>query len=157
MKKAIVLLTVTAIICCTSCKDQADQIPPDSFRATVQNLVKSNDMLVKHVVLQATGERTVKVNGKKATIEPTLNTDFMTAEIVFVATLVKSSESANMIKWLIQIKGQGGGVGGSSTFPIEAESLDDVLELKFDQGLYPLGQDITIGKFREEPIILSVK
>ena len=157
MKKAIVLLTVTAIICGIGCKDQADQIPPDSLRATVQNLVESNDMLVKYVIIQATGERTIKVNGKKATIEPASNTDFMVAEIVFVATLVKSSESANIVKWLIQVKGQGVGVGGSTAFSVEAESLDDVLELKFDQGLYPLGQDITIGKFREEPIILSVK
>jgi len=81
----------------------------------------------------------------------------MAAEIVFVAALVKTSESANMIKWLIQIKGQGVTVGGPSTFPVEADSLADVLQLKFDQGFHPLGQDIAIGKFQGEPIILSVK
>ena len=161
MNRAFVLLAVAVILCFTGCRDQANQIPPDSFRATVKNLVESGDLLVKHVIIEAPGEKTIKVTKKgghsEATIEPAQNTDLMLGEITFVAALVKTSESGNMIKWLIQIKGQGVTVGGPSSFPVEAESLTGVLQLKFDQEFYPLGQDIVIGKFQGESIVLSVE
>jgi len=113
------------------------------------------------VIIEAPGKRTVKVTKKgglsEATIEPVPNTDLMVADIVFVAAIIKTSESASVIKWLIQTKGQGVTIGGPSTFLVEVESLADVLQLKFDQGFHPLGQNIEIGKFQEEPIVLSVE
>ncbi len=161
MKRACALLAIVVIICATGCTDQTNQLPPDSFRATVKYLVEGSGLLVKHVIIEAPCKKTVKVTqGRKhseATIEPAQNTDLMLAEVTFVAALVKTSESGNMIKWLIQIKGQGVTAGGPSSFPVEAESLADILQLKFDQEFHPLGQDVVIGKFQGESIILSVK
>jgi len=161
MKKAFALLSIVVVLCVTGCRDQSNQIPPDSFRATVKDLVEGSDLFVKHVIIEAPGKKTVKVTKKgghsEATIEPAQNTDLMLAEVTFVAALVKTSGSATMIKWLIQIKGQGVTVGGPSSFPVEADSLSGVLQLKFDQEFYPLGQDIVIGKFQGESIVLSVE
>ncbi len=161
MSRAFAVLAIAVIPCVTGCGDQANQIPPNSFRATVKNLVEGSDLLVKHVIIEATGTRTVKVTEKgglsEATIEPAQDTDLMRAEVTFVAALVKTSESGNMIKWLIQVKGQGVTVGGPSSFHVEAESLSDVMQLELDQEFHPLGQDIVIGKFQGESIVLSVK
>ena len=161
MKSAFTLLAIVVALCITGCRDQTNQIPPDSFRATVRDLVEGNNLLVKHVIIEAPGEKTVKVTEKggqsEATIEPAQNTNVMLAEVTFVAALVKTSESETMIKWLIQIKGQGVTAGRPSSFSVEAESLADVLQLKFDQEINPLGQDIVIGKFQGESIVLSVK
>ena len=154
-------IVAIVIFCVTGCKDQTNHIPPDSFRATVKSLVERSDLVVKHVTVEASGKKEVTVSEKgghdKATIQPGQNTDLMLAEVIFVATLIKTSESGTMIKWLIQIKGQGVTVGGPSSVSVEAESLADVLQLKFDQEFYPLGQDVVIGKFQGETIILSVK
>jgi hypothetical protein len=161
MNRALAVLAIAVIPCVTGCRDQANQIPPNSFRATVKNLVEGSDLLVKHVIIEAPGKRVVKVTEKgrrsAATIEPAQDTDLMLAEVTFVAALVKNSESGNMIKWLIQIKGQGVTVGGPSSFPVEAESLADFIQLEFAQEFHPLGQDIVIGKFQGESIVLSVK
>ena len=168
MKKAIVVLS--AIIVALSagivfyvagCRDQADEIPPDSFRLRTNTLVDSSDMLVRKVRIEAHGTRIVKVteegDSSTATIGPVRNADFMVAEIVFVAALLKTPESTNMIKWLIQIQGQGVTVGGPSTHQVEVDSLADVLDLQVDQGLHLLAEDIAIGTFRGRPIVLSVE
>ncbi len=165
MRRAFALLATAVILCVTGCRDQANQIPPDSsqippgsFRVTVKDLVESDDLLVKHVIIEAPGERTVRIAGKgRVIIQPAQNADLMLGEITFVAALVKTSESGNRIKWLIQIKDQGSSMRSASTSSVEAESLADILQLKFDQESYPLGQDIVIGKFQGESIVLSVE
>lgn len=161
VKRAFTLLAIVVVLCVTGCRDKTNQIPPDSFRATVRDLVEGRDFLVKHVTIEAPGKKTVTVTEKggeqMAVIEPGQNTDLMLAEVVFVAALTKTSESGTMMKWLIQIKGQGVTVGGPSSFSVEAESLADVLQLELDQEIHPLGQDIVIGKFQGESIVLSVK
>ena len=161
MNRTLTVLATLVIVGVTGCRDRGSQIPSDSFRATVKDLVESDDLLVKHVIVEAPGKRQVSVAEKgglaEATIVPAQDTDLMLAEITFVAALVANPESGNTVKWLIQIKGKGVTVGGPSSFPVEHESLAGVLQLPFDEEIYPLGQDVVIGKFQGEPIVLTVK
>ena len=101
MSRAFAVLAIAVIPCVTGCGDQANQIPPNSFRATVKNLVEGSDLLVKHVIIEATGTRTVKVTEKgglsEATIEPAQDTDLMRAEVTFVAAgRVRCGASAHL-------------------------------------------------------------
>ena len=160
MNRLIILLAVI-VFCCTGCGNQGNPIPPNSFRAKVNHLVEGDDLLVTNLIIEAAGERTVTITTKTgksvATIEPVQNAQLMHAEVTLVATLVKTSDSKSSLKWLIQIKGRGITVGGPATFPIETDTLAGVFEMKIDQEFHPFGQDIEIGKFQENPIVLSVK
>ena len=64
MKRAFALSAIVVILCVLGCTDQTNQIPPDSFRATVKNLVEGSDLLVKHVIIEALGKRMVTITEK---------------------------------------------------------------------------------------------
>ena len=87
MKVIFALLAMAVVLCATSCRGQTNQIPPGPFRATVKDLVDGSDFLVKHVIIEASGERRVKVTEKgglaEATIAPAQNSDLMLAEVTF--------------------------------------------------------------------------
>jgi hypothetical protein len=166
MKRAFGLSVIVVILCVTGCRDQTNPIPPtpNSFRVTVNTIYESSDLLVKQAIIEAPGQKKVSITQKTGTfgvrevwIDPVQDTNPALAEVTFVAALVKTSKSANMIKLLIRIKGKIQSAGDPLTYPVKAENLSDILQLQFDQNTYPLGQDIVIGKFLGEPIVLSVK
>ena len=175
MKKTLILLSAVIVFFVAGCKffvagckekEQVQEIPPGSFRVSIEDLYEGTDLLVKHFTIEAHGEKTVKISKKTGhgliNATPALDTELMVAEVVFVADLVKTSAPTNMLKLLIQITERrgistGNSVGAPNSFPAEAENLADILELTLSDGLYPLGQDIVIGKFQGEPIVLSVK
>ncbi len=163
MKSAFVLLAIVVISCATGCGDRADQIPPESSRVTVEEIVETRQLLVQQVLIEAAGKRRVRIddmggNIGPVTVEPEQDTGRILAEITFVAFLEEASESAGVFWWMTQIEGPGSTAArGPSAFPVEADGLTDVLRLGLEQGLYVLGQDVRIGRFREEPIVLSVK
>jgi len=168
MKKMLILLSAVIVFFVAGCKEkeQVQQIPPGSFCVSIDDLYEGTDLLVKHVVIEAHGEKYVKISKKTGhgliQVTPALDTELMVAEVVFVADLVKTSAPTNMLKLLIKITERrgistGNSVGGPNSFPVEAENLADILELTLSDGLHPLGQDIVIGKLQGEPIVLSVK
>lgn len=160
MKRAFGAIFV--IFCAMGCENPADQIPPESFRVSAEDIVASSHLLVKKVIIEASGKRTVRIDDKggntgPVTVEAERNTDLVLAEVTFVAFLTPASESASSFWWMTQIEGSGSTASrGPSPFAVEAESLTDVLELKLEDGLHVLGQDILIGNFQEEAIVLAV-
>ena len=163
MTKTILFLSSCLSICMVyGCQESKDQIPDGYFRLAIDTLVDTKDLIVKHVIVEAPGKRSVKVtqeggHSSVSDVEPIQDIDTMRVDITFVATLIPISGSPNIFKWLIQLKSRSSTAGGPSTFEVEAESLDDILQLDLREGLHPLGQDLIVGKFRGEPIILLVE
>jgi hypothetical protein len=160
-KTMLFLFTCFSICLSCGCRESVEQIPEGSFRLTCQTLVDSKDLIVKHVIIEACGQRHVEVtqDGDHSSVSPLepRDTDAVRVEITFVATLTTRSDAPNRIKWLIQLKSRNATAGGPSTFPVETESLDDILQLDLQDGLHPLGHDLVVGKFQGEPIVLLVK
>ncbi|MCG8460698.1 MAG: hypothetical protein MI919_30820, partial [Holophagales bacterium] len=145
MKRVFVLLAVIGAHLSSGCGEHNDQMAPDSYRVTVKEIVETSHLLVKQVVIEAAGTRTVRIEDKGgntdlAATEPERTTGLSRAEVTFVAFLEPASESASTFWWKTQIKGQGTtAFRGPSAYPAEAESLTDVLELELEPGLHLLG------------------
>ena len=160
-KTRLFLLMCFSVCLGLGCRESVEPIPDGSFRLTSKTLVDTKDLTVKHVILEASGERTVEVTegGDHSSVSPlkSRDTDTVRVEITFVATLITRSDSPNMVKWLIQLKSRNATAGGPSTYPVETESLEDILQLDLQDGLHPLGHDLVVGKFQGAPIVLLVK
>jgi len=161
MRTTVLLLAFLPITLVSSCREAPEPIPAGSFRLTAKTLVDTKGLVVKHATIEAAGERTIKVreDGSESSVSPLVqnDADMVRVEITFVATLVTSSDGPNMIKWLIQLKSRDATAGGPSTFPVEAETLDDILQLDLPDGTHPLNQDLVVGRFQGKPVVLSVK
>jgi hypothetical protein len=134
-------------------------IPPDCFRVSFRDVVESDNLVVKQMLIEARGKRKIEVRQagavRSATLEPSRDEEFMRGEITFVADLFLQGENSRRIKYLAQIKGPGVTVGGPSSFPVKAEELSDILSIHFE-GIWPLGQEFVIGNLLHEPIMLRV-
>jgi hypothetical protein len=162
--KTITLVLFTSLLIClvSGCQESKDQIPDGSFRLTTETLVDTKDIIVKHVIIEAPGTRSVKVTedgslSSVSNVKPLRDTDTMNVKITFVASLIKRSDSAHTIKWLVQLKSRVATAGGPSTFPVEADSLDNILQLDLSDGVFPLGHDLVVGRFQGKPIVLLVE
>jgi hypothetical protein len=163
MTKTILFLFMCLTNCFVwGCQESNEQIPDGSFRLTIDNKVDTKDLIVKHVIVEALGKRSVKVtkhggDSSVSNVEPFRDMETMRVEITFVATLIPRTGSPNMFKWLIQLKSKNSTAGGPSAFEVEAESLGNILQVDIQEGLYPIGQDLVVGKFQEKPIVLLVE
>ncbi len=163
MKTRILVMLTSLLVCLVSgCQESKDQIPDGSFRLTTETLVDTKDVVVIQAIIEAGGKRSVKVTedgslSSVSNVKPLRDKATMDVKIAFVASLIKRSDSANTIKWLIQLKSTGTTVGGPSTFQVEADSLDNILQLDLSDGVFPLGQDLVVGKFQGKPIVLLVE
>jgi hypothetical protein len=164
MMKSAIGLFVTLMLLCGGCRQEQEQIPSDSFRAVVETLVDDDVVLVKQVSLTAHGKRIVTVLEKggleRATIDPDTQTGLMTAQVVFVADLVRpQSSSDGFFRWLVRVKSpQGTVVGGPALSSVEsAKTLQELVALKIDSGVYPLSQDIELGNVQGRRLILKVE
>jgi hypothetical protein len=163
MKKTTLCLFTVCLICLVcGCRQSKDPIPDGSFRLTTVTVVDTEDIVVKQAIIEAAGKRSVKVTEdggltSVSNVEPLRDKETMNVKIAFVASLIKRSDSPNTIKWLIQLKSTGTTAGGPSTFQVEADSLDNILQLDLSDGVFPLGHDHVVGKFQGKPIVLLVE
>jgi hypothetical protein len=163
MKKTTLCLFTLCLICLfCGCRESKDQIPEGSFRLTTVTVVDTKDIVVKQAIVEAVGKRSVKVTeegglSSVSNVEPLRDKKTMNVRIAFVASLIKRSDSPNIIKWLIQLESTGTTAGGPSTFQVEADSLDNILQLTLSDGVFPLGNDLVVGKFQGKPIVLLVE
>ena len=161
MTRFCIAVTLTLSLTLASCRNEEKQIPAGSFKVQVETLVETKDVLVKHLRIEAPGKREVRLVKKdsrsKAVISPGQNQPNMHADIACVAVLIRSPNSQGTLKLLMQIKGQGVTVGGPSSGPVDADKVDDILQLKVDQDYYDLGDEIEIGSFQGDPIKLTVE
>jgi hypothetical protein len=161
-KTILFLFSCFSIFMVSGCQESKDKIPDDSFRLAIDTLVDTKDIIVKHVIVEALGKRSVKVTedvglSSVSNVEPIRDIDTMRVDITFVATLIPRSGSPNILKWLIQLKSKNNTAGGPSTFQVEADSIGDIVQLDLQEGLYPLGQDLVVGKFQGKPVVLLVE
>lgn len=144
-------------------KDSGTDIPPNSCRVTVEDLVDQGDLFVKRLTLTAHGERWVRVTEKagvdEAKIEPDDKTGLMSADVVLVADLFSSTESSkSQLTWLVQIKGRGVMVGGPLRIEVPfGRKLSEVVSVDIAPGDRPLGQDIRLGTVLDRTLILKVE
>jgi hypothetical protein len=162
MKRMSLALLLAGAILFAGCKKTGEQAPQNSFIMTLEDLVSSEQLVVKHLKIRANGKRTIKItedrDSDEATIGPRPNASLMEADIVLVADLIKDfKQSGHMVKWLVQIKGFGVTVGGPSFFAAQGETLEQILTLDIREGTFPLGQDIEFGRLQDRPLVLSVR
>jgi len=145
------------------CREKLEPIPAGSFRAVVEDVVADDLVLVKRMTITAAGVRTVSISEKggleEATGNPDPNTGLMTAQVVFVADLIKiQPASGNIFRWMVRIR-TGGVTAGGPGFSVagSAESLRDVLSLNLTSGIYPLSQDISLGLVQGRVLSLKVR
>jgi hypothetical protein len=159
-----ILSTLICIAICLSlgCQKSDDSVSATSFHAKADALITAEDYAVLHAVIEAPGERYVQVNVNgdllfKSTLKPRGNTNTLQVELSFAATFFKGEGTPNSIKWYIQAKGGGQTIGHPETIETEATSLSEVANLKTFEGSGILGEDLVLGEFNNEPIVVLVK
>lgn len=145
------------------CREKQEPIPAGSFRAVVEDVVDDDLVLVKRITITAPGMRVVSISEKggldHATGDPEPKTGLMTAQVVFVADLIKlQPASENILRWMVRIRTGGATVGGPGFSTAgSAGSLRDVLSLNLSPGIHPLSQDITLGHVQGRELVLQVR
>ncbi len=154
---------ICAVICiCLGCQKSEDNTPATSFRIITDKLIDTKDLVVHHVTIEAPGERYVQVNAEgelfcKSTFKPVRETNTLRFELTFVATLIKRPDSPNVMKWYMQAKCDGNTIGHPDLIETEAQTLSELLKLNMFEGSQSFGQDLVLGEFKKEPIVVFVK
>ena len=159
--------TLSTLVClglCLSfgCQDAEDNTSAMSLRITADKLVETEGFAVLHAAIEAPGERYVRVsvNGKilcESSFKPTHHTNTLQLEIVFVATLIKTAGSPNMIKWFMQAEYGGVGIAHPEMTETEAQTLSEILTLNTLDGPSHLGKDVVLGEFQKAPIVVFIE
>jgi hypothetical protein len=159
-----ILSTLICVGICLSlgCQKSDDTVSSTSFHVKSEELINAEDHVVLHVVIEAPGERYVQINvdGElfcKSTFKPQGDTNTLQVELTFVATFIKGSGTPNLIKWFMQFEAVGNTIGHPETIETKAETLSEVIQLKTFEGSGIFGQDLVLGKFNDEPIVVLVK
>ena len=144
-------------------KDSGTDIPPNSCRVTVEDLVGQGNFFVKRLTLTTHGERWVGVTGKVGAqgvrIEPDDKTGLSSADVVLVAGLFSTTESSkSQLTWFVQIKGRGIMAGGPHRIEVPfGKKLSEVVSVDIAPGDYPVGQDLPLGAVLDRTLILKVE
>jgi hypothetical protein len=173
MKNSIITLLGIIALGVSACQTESNPIPDGSFRVTIVKIAEHDDLSATSLRLEFMGKQTISVSRKgggasssgSITVDPPMHGDSRgigVVDVPIVATLTKVPGSTNMLKWLIGLserKGNSLGTRSGSpwSLPVEAEKIADTLEISISEGFHPLGQDITIGTFQGQPIVLSMK
>jgi hypothetical protein len=159
-----ILSTLICVGICLSfgCQKSDDNVSAASFHVKADELISTDDHAVLHVVIEASGERYVEVNANgelfwKSTFKPQGDTNTLQVELTFVATFIKRPDTPNLIKWAMQTKAGGNTIEHPGTIETEAKTLSEVIQLKSLEGSVIFGQDLVLGKFNDEPIVILVK
>ncbi len=172
MRQLIIFLLSIIVLCITGCKKDSSQILHGSFHVSIVNISEHDDLVITNIRLEIRGKQTVSISRKgggqsslgSISVEPTTSgvSGVSVVDVAVAAALVKIPGKTNFIKWLVQLSERRGNTVGNQfgsplTLPVEAENIKDVLELSISEGFHPLSQDIEIGQFQGEPIVLAVK
>ena len=173
MRSTFFALLAIIVLSVSGCQPESEPIPDGSFRVTILEMAQYDDLVAANLRLEFMGKQTVSVARKgggastssSIAVDPSTNRDshgIGVVDVPFVATLTEIPGSTSMLKWLIGLNERRGNVlgtrsGNPLSIPVEAEKLGDILELSISEGFHPLGQDITIGTFQGQPMVLSVK
>jgi hypothetical protein len=160
--KSLRLLACLGICFFLGCRESEEQVLDSSYHITANKLIDQKDLFVQHVIIEAIGERTIQLNPegqlfRRGIVRPDPNTNKLRYELLFVATLIKSPDSTNTIKWSIQGKGPNSTAYHPVTFEVEAHKLSDVLKMELSDASHPYKQELALGKFLKDPIVLLVE
>jgi len=64
-----------------------------------------------------------------------------------------------LVKWFMQTEGGGSKISrpNPETIETEVEAISEILKLKTLQGTASFGNDLVLGEFKNEPIVVSLK
>jgi hypothetical protein len=145
------------------CGKKQEPIPAGSFRAVVEDVVDDDLVLVKRITITAPGMRVVSIMEKggedRVTADADPKTGLATAQVVFVADLIKpQATSDNILRWMVRMRSGGATVGGPGLRPAgSAGSLREILSFNLSSGIHPLSQDIKLGHVQGRELILNVR
>ena len=162
MQNSLRLLLCLGICLSLGCRESEEQVLDTSYHVTATKLIDQTDLFVQHVIVEAIGKRTIQVNAEgqlfhRGIVRPDPNTNKLRYELLFVATLIKSSDSTNTIKWFIQGKGPIATSYHPATFEVEARKLSEVLRMDVSNASHPYDQELVLGKFLKDQIVLRVE
>ena len=159
-----ILLTIICLGLCLffGCAKLKDNLPAKFLNIKTDKLIGTDEFAVFHVAVEAPGDRNVRVNAVgEVVFEDTFaarpDSNILHLELTLVSTLIKTSDSPNMIKWYIQVKSAGHRMGHREINETSVQTLSDALSLKRIEDPQSFGQDIVLGEFQKEPIIISVE
>jgi len=142
----------------------AENILATTFRVSAKKLVDTEELAVFRVNIEATGERNVQVSAQgrvfcEGLCGPEPKTNTLQYEVILVAALIKRSGSSNLVKWFMQTEGGGSKISrpNPETIETEVEAISEILKLKTLQGTASFGNDLVLGEFKNEPIVVSLK
>ncbi len=160
--KSLRLLACLGICFYLGCRESEEQVLDSSYHITANKLIDQKDLFVQHVIIEAIGERTIQVNAegqlfRRGIVRPNPNTNNLRYELLFVATLINSSDSTNTIKWFIQGKGPNATTYHPATFEVEAHKLSEVLRVDISDASHPYDKELVLGEFLKDQIVLLVE
>ena len=160
--KSLRLLACLGICFYLGCRESEEQVLDSSYHITANKLIDQKDLFVQHVIVEAIGERTIQVNAegqlfRRGIVRPNANTNNLRYELLFVATLINSSDSTNTVKWFMQGKGPNATTYHPATFEVEAHKLSEVLRMDVSDASHPYDQELVLGKFLKDQIVLLVE
>jgi hypothetical protein len=163
----VVSLAICLSLGCEKSEDSSpvtDDILATTFHVSAKKLVDNEELVVFRINIEAAGERNVWVSAQgrvfcEGLCVPDPKTDTLQYEVILVATLIKRSGSSNFVKWFMQTEGGGSKISRPSpeTIETEAEALSEILNLKTIEGPVSFGNDLVLGEFKHEPIVVLVK
>jgi hypothetical protein len=160
--KLIKLLVCLGLCFNLGCQKPEEQVLDTSYHVTATKLIDQKDLFVQHVIVEAMGERIVQVEAegqlfRRGIVRPDPDTNKLRYELLFVATLIKSSDSTNTIKWSIQGKDPISTAYHPATFEVEARKLSDVLKMEISDASHLYKQELVLGELLKDPIVLLVE
>jgi hypothetical protein len=156
---ACLLLLVSVFL--TGCNPGRQSPPSGRFQVDVDQITKTDDLVILRLRLKFAGERRVTLSeendSETATISPDSETGLAECEVLLVADVVDSAHT-NIVKWLDQIQGKGVRAGGPATYQMEpGKSLADQLDVHIRSGDYDFDSDLDIATFRGRTLRMKIQ
>ena len=159
-KRAAAMLLILGGLLQTHCAPSASDLTAGTVRIDVESLSNTDDLHIVRLTLTWLGDRSVKLGGaggnETIAVEADPDTGIAACTALIVADLVKTP-AGNSVKWLHRLEGRGTRAGGPETlYDVKVDTLDTLLTIHVDAGVFPLNSPIRVAEFRDRPLWLQV-
>lgn len=156
---AAIMAVVFAGAALSGCGSSQFEPPEGVVQIDVESLYEGDDLRVIQLTLRAHGNCSVKLGGaggsETIAVEADRATGIAQCTALILADLVKTP-AGNSVKWLHRLESDAGRAGGPETlYNVDADTLDDLLTMRFEPGVFPLDSPIRVAEFRDRTLWLQ--
>lgn len=140
-------------------------VTPETWRATVDDVITDKDFVIKLVTLQTIGPAQITVTDGQGSLSQMATGPRSPASprnvsrLVIIAALSESPDlKRNTLRQCLRISQSGGYVGGPGRFSVSKDRpFEDLFSMHLEPGLYQRGQSVEVCRFDDRTWTLTVK